>query len=570
MITEILGLLTPGGRRFLVFSIAGFVLYALTGVAMSLLVLKILLDVSGGSASGLPTLWGLLFLCLLVKGGANILADLQKHYAGFDVVLQLRRRIVRRLKTFSLGFYTNERLGEIGVIIHKDVDNMEMVVGHIWTRMVADFIVSILLIVPLFLLDPIMGALMLSTLPAALLLLGTELGKGRRIEEENGDLLANMVSLFVEYVKGIPLLRAFSGNRFLDDELAESARGFGLCSERASRYRAGMLARYAFLLDMAFLVMAIGGIVRVWTGALPVLSYLIFVLVGREFYKPFGAMETHWLNYLKVTDSYARIKSLLDAPVVKEPVRPRTPRCFDVSFDLVSFSYERDEFAMRDISFTVPERTMTALVGESGSGKTTAIHLLLRFWDVAAGAIRIGGVDIRDMSYDELLGSVSIVMQNVQLFADSIEGNIRIGKDGATRDEVIEAARRARIHDFIMSLPEGYATPVGENGVGLSGGQKQRISIARAFLKDAPILLLDEMTSNVDPINEAQIQEAVSELAVNRTVLVVAHHLSTVRSADQILVFRGGSIVQAGTHESLLEDADGYYSALWRKAEIRK
>ena len=204
MITEILGLLTPGGRRFLVFSIAGFVLYALTGVAMSLLVLKILLDVTGGSASGLPTLWGLLFLCLLVKGGANILADLQKHYAGFDIVLQLRRRIVRRLKTFSLGFYTNERLGEIGVIIHKDVDNMEMVVGHIWTRMVADFIVSILLIVPLFLLDPIMGALMLSTLPAALLLLGTELGKGRRIEEENGDLLANMVSLFVEYVKGIP------------------------------------------------------------------------------------------------------------------------------------------------------------------------------------------------------------------------------------------------------------------------------------------------------------------------------------------------------------------------------
>ena len=150
-------------------------------------------------------------------------------------------------------------------------------------------------------------------------------------------------------------------------------------------------------------------------------------------------------------------------------------------------------------------------------------------------------------------GSVSIVMQNVQLFADSIEGNIRIGKDGATRDEVIEAARRARIHDFIMSLPEGYATPVGENGVGLSGGQKQRISIARAFLKDAPILLLDEMTSNVDPINEALIQEAVSELAVDRTVLVVAHHLSTVRSADQILVFRGGSIVQAGTHESLIE-----------------
>lgn len=566
MIGEILGLLTPGGRRSLLLGIAGFVLYALTGVAMSLLMLKLLSDIIGGSASELPALWALLALCLLVKGGAALLADLQKHHAGFDVVLQLRRRIVQRLKSFSLGFYTNERLGEIGVVIHKDVDNMEMVVGHLWTRMTADFVVSLLLIVPLFFLDPLMGALTVSTLPVALLLLGLELGKGQRIEKENGNLLADMVSLFVEYVKGIPLLKAFSENETLDRELAESARRFGRCSERASKYRAGMLARYAFLLDMAFLAMAIGGIVRVRTGSLPLLSYLIFVIVGREFYKPFGAMEAHWLSYLKVTDSYARIKKVLDAPVVREPAQPKAPCSFGVSFDHVSFSYGKGEFSMRDISFTVPERTMTALVGGSGSGKTTAVHLLLRFWEPSSGAVRVGGVDIRDMRYDELLGSVSIVMQNVQLFADTIEENIRIGRDGASMDEVVEAARRARIHDFIMSLPEGYATPVGENGVGLSGGQKQRLSIARAFLKDAPILLLDEMTSNVDPINEALIQEAVSELARNRTVLVVAHHLSTVRSADQILVFRGGAIVQSGTHESLVADGEGYYAALWRKA----
>ena len=182
---------------------------------------------------------------------------------------------------------------------------------------------------------------------------------------------------------------------------------------------------------------------------------------------------------------------------------------------------------------------------------------------VTDGAIRIGDVDVRDISYDELLGSVSIVMQDVRLFADTIEGNIRLGKAAASREEIVTAAKKARIHDSIMSLPDGYQTMIGENGVGLSGGQKQRLSIARAFLKDAPILLLDEITSNVDPVNEALIQEAISELAKDRTVLVIAHHLSTIRSADQILVFQDGRIVQSGQHEALLSDTKGYYYKLW-------
>lgn len=225
---------------------------------------------------------------------------------------------------------------------------------------------------------------------------------------------------------------------------------------------------------------------------------------------------------------------------------------------------------MSNVSFCTPEHTLTALVGESGSGKTTVTNLLLRFWDVERGSVKIGGVDIRHMSYDDLLGSISIVMQNVQLFADTIEGNIRIGKRNATTGEVIEAAKKARIHDFIMTLPEGYQTVIGENGVGLSGGQRQRISIARAFLKDAPILLLDEVTSNVDPVNETLIQEAITELAKNRTVLVVAHHLNTIRSADQIIVFKNGHIVQAGRHEKLIQDTTGYYYQLWNEGKETK
>ncbi|KEJ92573.1 ABC transporter [Synergistes jonesii] len=543
MIKEIWNTLTGRGKRSLLLSIIGFVIYALSGTAMMLLVLNAIEAVLIGK-SDMRIYWLTLVLCLLIKGGSNMFADIQKHFAGFDIVYEIRAKIIYRLKTFSLGFYTNERLGEISNIIHKDVDNMEMVVGHMWTRMCADFIVSLILLIFLFSVDAKMTLIMLVLLPFALFFLARGLKKANKLEEETGNALSDMVSLFVEYVRGIPLLKAFSESRQFDKKLSAAATDFGERSKTTSKNKAAVLSLYGFFIDLAFGVTVVAGILLVAGRKAAVMDYLVFVILSREFYKPFIAMETHWMNYLKVTDSFVRIKKITEAPTVIEPKNPETPTEFSITFDKVGFSYETGGFAMKDISFHTPERTLTALVGESGSGKTTVTNLLLRFWDVNAGNISIGNVDVRNISYDELLGSVSIVMQNVQLFADTIEGNIRIGKANAAKDEIITAAKKARIHDFILSLPDGYQTSVGENGAGLSGGQKQRIAIARAFLKDAPILLLDEITSNVDPVNEALIQEAISELAENRTVLVIAHHLSTVRSADQILVFRNGAIVQ--------------------------
>jgi len=260
---------------------------------------------------------------------------------------------------------------------------------------------------------------------------------------------------------------------------------------------------------------------------------------------------------------------LLDAPIIEVPKNPKEPKSFDIAFEDVGFFYEKGEFELKNASFRLKEGTLTALVGPSGSGKTTVTNLLLRFWELQQGSIRIGGVDLREMDYDELLGNISIVMQNVMLFADTIEGNIKVGNRNATRKDVITAAKKAMVHDFIMSLPQGYDTPVGENGVGLSGGQKQRISIARAFLKNAPIVILDEITSNVDPINEAKIQQAISNLAKNRTVLVIAHHLRTIRTADSILVFNEGEIVQSGAHDELIMQ-DGLYQMLWQSQEGAK
>lgn len=562
MIKEIWNTLTLGGKRALSLSVTGFTLYALSGIAMMYIVLKSLEAVMSGS-SVLLWYWIALAACLLIKGGSNILADVKKHHAGFDIVFQIRKNIIYRLKAFSLGFYTNERLGEISTIIHKDVDKMEMVVGHVWTRMLADFIVSAILLTVLVVYDPKMALLMISALPVAVLFLTLGLKRGERLEEKAGNDLADMVSVFVEYVKGIPLLKAFSESRRFEEKVEQTARDFGQSSKAVSRNRAAVLAVYGLIIDVSFWIMLTAGLLLLLTGKLPVYGFLLFAIISREFYKPFLALESHWVNYLTVTDSYRRIKKITEAETVPEPERPIHPTEYAISFEDVSFSYEEGGFTMQNISFHTPAQTLTALVGGSGSGKTTITNLLLRFWDVTDGAIRIGGVDVRDMSYDELLGSVSIVMQNVQLFADTIEGNIRLGKAAATQEEIITAAKKARIHDFIMSLPDGYQTMIGENGVGLSGGQKQRLSIARAFLKDAPILLLDEITSNVDPVNEALIQEAISELAKDRTVLVIAHHLSTIRSADQILVFQDGRIVQSGQHETLLSDSDGYYHKLW-------
>ena len=562
MIKEIWNTLTPSGKRSLSLSVTGFTLYALSGIAMMYIVLKSLEAIMSGS-SVLLWYWIALAACLLIKGGSNILADVKKHHAGFDIVFQIRKNIIYRLKAFSLGFYTNERLGEISTIIHKDVDKMEMVVGHVWTRMLADFIVSAILLTALVVYDPKMALLMISALPVAALFLTLGLKRGERLEEKAGNDLADMVSVFVEYVKGIPLLKAFSESRRFEKKVEQTARDFGQSSQAVSRNRAAVLAVYGLIIDVSFWIMLTAGLLLLLMGKLPVYGFLLFAIISREFYKPFLALESHWVNYLTVTDSYRRIKKITEAETVPEPERPIHPTEYAISFEDVSFSYEEGGFTMQNISFHTPAQTLTALVGGSGSGKTTITNLLLRFWDVTDGAIRIGGVDVRDMSYDELLGSVSIVMQNVQLFADTIEGNIRLGKAAATQEEIITAAKKARIHDFIMSLPDGYQTMIGENGVGLSGGQKQRLSIARAFLKDAPILLLDEITSNVDPVNEALIQEAISELAKDRTVLVIAHHLSTIRSADQILVFQDGRIVQSGQHETLLSDSDGYYHKLW-------
>jgi len=564
MFREMLKLLTKTGKRDLIISSVFFALYGLSSIAMIVIVFSILFQIfDGTSLASLYKYFIAIGLLVVFKGICNMVADMKKHSAGFDIVQQIRERMIIKLKKFSLGFYTNERLGEINTILHKDVDNMSLVVGHMWTRMFGDFLIAAVVFVGLASIDIKLALIMAVSVPIALIFLYLTIKQSEKIENQNNSALLDMVSLFVEYVRGIPVLKSFSNNKSLDNELMNKTKKFGETSKAASRFKAKQLSIFGFLLDIGYLVLLIAGAILVIKGSLDVLHFIIFAVISKEFYKPFASIEQHYMYYVSAVDSYERLSRILYADVISDKVNGIIPKDNDIAFENIDFSYEKDEFKMEKLSFSIAEKTMTALVGESGSGKTTITNLLLRFYDVHKGKITLGGTDIRDIPYDELLDRISIVMQNVQLFDNTIEENIRVGKKGATKEEIIKAAKKARIHDFIMSLPKGYETDIGENGGLLSGGQRQRISIARAFLKDAPILILDEMTSNVDPVNESLIQDAITELAKNRTVIVIAHHLKTIQKADQILVFQKGNLLEKGKHGELL-DKNAYYTKLWK------
>ena len=564
MFKEILKLLTKNGKKSLLISSLFFALYSLCSIVMLVIVFSTFFKILSGKDM-ISLYKNFIFISILVifKGICNMIADLEKHNAGFDIVQKIRELMIIKLKKFSLSFYTNERLGEINTILHKDVDNMSLVVGHMWSRMFGEFLVAFVVFFGLIMFNIKLALVMVISIPIALEFLYFTTKKSKKIENKNNSALLDTVSLFVEYVRGIPVLKSFSNNKSLDKKLTEKIEKFGETSKITSKFKAKQLAIFAFLLDIGYFILLIFGTIFVLKGELNIFSFIIFSIVSKEFYKPFASMETHYMYYISAVDSYERLGKILYANTIPDRSNGLSPKKNNISFENIFFYYEKDNFKIEDLSFDIKENSITALVGESGSGKTTITNLLLRFYDVNQGSIKLGNIDIRDIPYDELLNRISIVMQNVQLFNNTIEENLRVGKKDANKEEIIEACKKSKIHDFIMSLPEQYETHIGENGGLLSGGQRQRISIARAFLKNAPILILDEMTSNVDPINESLIQEAITELAKNRTVLVIAHHLKTIQHADQILVFQKGKLLEKGKHQELLQK-EGYYKKLWQ------
>ena len=468
------------------------------------------------------------------------------------------------LKKLSMGFFSNRDAGDLSTVLLRDYSEIENFAQQILPQVATILIRFTLAIIVLSAFDVKMMLAVFIVIPLAL---PFALISMKRMEKEGALLQRSQqeaASGILEYVGGIRTLKAFhmAGEQFetLKDTLNKQ-REASINIETKAAAPVSMLGR--FVLNCGIGLVMLAGSYLMFNGKLQVFYYIAFLLLTLTIYDPVLSLFTFIADLTRTTRSGKRIRALFEEKPLDEPENSAKPAGTDIAFKDVSFGYG-DKEVLHHINISFPEKSVTALVGPSGSGKSTITRLIARFWDADSGEVSFGGIPVKEMNSGELLENISMVFQDVYLFRDTIEANIRMGRSDATHEDVVEAAKKAACHDFIMSLPDGYETMVGEGGSTLSGGEKQRISIARALLKDAPVILLDEATSSLDPENEVLIQQAISALVENKTVIVIAHRLQSVCNADQIVVLKDGEVYEAGDHEGLLK-MNGPYAKLWKE-----
>lgn len=454
-------------------------------------------------------------------------------------------------------------MGNITAVVTSDLMFVEEHSMATLSRIVTGTLSTVIGLIILTVLDYRIGAISAVALLLAYLALQAIQTAVKHQSAVRQETQSRLISAVLEYIKGIAVIKAFRLTGEQAEKINREFRHYRDASIDFEEKFIPLSLRFdsCFTLGIGFTILAAAFFTLQQTMELSfMLMLLIFIF---QFYLPFKAMGVLSIKVRIMEAALNRYDAIIQAPIIDENGREVELNRFDIEFQDVSFAYEQ-ETVLRHVTFTVPERSMTALVGRSGSGKTTIASLIARFWDVQQGTVKIGGADVKEMTCDSLLKHISMVFQNVYLFNDTILNNIRFGKPEATPQEVAEACKKACCHDFIMALEHGYDTVVGEGGCTLSGGEKQRISIARAILKDAPIILLDEATASVDPDNEKHIQAAISALVKDKTLVVIAHRLSTIKGADQILVIDGGMIIQKGVHHELIRE-QGQYQDFWHR-----
>ena len=482
---------------------------------------------------------------------------------GYAVIAKQRITIGDRLRRVPMGFFNQNSLGEITTTVTTDLNFLEMYAMHVLDKVANGFISVLVMSVFMFLFDWRMGIVFLLGLFAAMLVYRAMQKRMITVAAKQKQTQAELVAATLEYVQGMSVIKSFN----LTGEQAKRAEAaFQKNSEASYETEKNFIPLYS-LFSICFKIAC--GVILVMApmlaigGEISLVKMLTAVIATFTIYAPIELMGSLTSMVRLMEASLNRVERVKSVPLMDEGTKNQPLSGHDIAFENVGFSYDGKEEVIRGLSFHVPEHTMTAIVGASGCGKTTVTRLIARFWDVQRGSVKIGGRDVRDMNCDELLENISMVFQNVYLFNDTIEANIKFGRPDATHELVVEAAKKARCHDFIVELPDGYDTMLGENGANLSGGERQRISIARAILKDAPIILLDEATASIDPENENHIQRAINALVKDKTLVVIAHRLSTVRAADQILVMDDGRLAESGTHAELLAKP-GIYRRFWQ------
>lgn len=485
---------------------------------------------------------------------------------GYEFVARERIAVGNHMRTVPMGFFHQNSLGSITTIATTDLNFLEMYSMHILDRISTGTISMVLMSVLIFFFDWKIGIVFVLGTGLSLLVYQKMQKRGIDLSGKQKEAQSEAIGATLEYIQGIAVIKSFNRQDASLAKVKHAYEGSFETNYAIEREFAPLNTLYSTIFRSASCVIMFLGSWLALNGEIDFARFVVIMVSCFMVFNPLEIMGQMTLLIRMLEASLNRVEAIRRVPRIDADGTEVAVNSHDIAFDDVSFSYDGGEALLHDLSFSIPPCSLCAIVGPSGSGKTTVTRLIARFWDVQSGQVSVGGHDVREFTCDSLLENISMVFQNVYLFHDTIAGNIRLGKPQATHEEMVAAARQAQCHDFITALPQGYETVVGEGGSTLSGGEKQRISIARAILKDSPIILLDEATASVDPENESLIQNAIRELVKDKTLVVIAHRLSTVRRADQILVIDGGTVADRGTHEELLS-RQGVYRKFW---EIRQ
>ena len=514
---------------------------------------------------------GIMILLAMLRGVFYGTSIWRAHQSAYNALTRLRLRIISHLQRLPLGFFQERKVGDLVNIINHDVEQIEIYLAHGLPEILSATLFPALLWVIIMVLDWRLGLSLISLLPVAFLLqmaVKTLWGKSFQHFMESTQKMSEDL---LEYVATISVIKAFSNEENRTEWVLGGMRDYIRWVKRSMFSVTVPMTLITMFLEGGIVVMTLIGLWMMSSGELTVARFILALILGGLFSSSFAKLATFQHFRIVYGQSLAKVQSITEVQTKETADKKTDTTQTDVCFEHVTFSYpNKEDNALKDVCLQFPKGSHTAIVGESGSGKTTLASLMMGFWQPQTGTIRLGGENIMEFSERNIADYFSMVQQEVFLFNTTIRDNIRIGRPTATQKEVEMAAERARIHDFIMGLPNGYDTLAGEAGVKFSGGEKQRISIARMLLKDSPIVILDEATAALDGENEKLIQEALDELQRNKTVITIAHRLNTIQDMERIVVMDKGQVVSKGTHQELMKDCSLYRNMTETQEQVSK
>ena len=526
--------------------------------ALQFAALMLTLDILVGGAD--LRIWpviGVMVVSVVGRAACSYWSTNAETETGYFMVAEKRIHIGDRLRYIPMGYFNDNSLGNITAVVTTTLSDVENNAARCLVSVIGGFLNTLGLCLGLTVADWRLGLLAIAGILAYLG--GTELSQRAMLKTGPARQHAqmNLVEAVLEYIQGMSVVKSYGLDK--DSGQAVQRTVDESCDKALSLEKSVVpwMGLRQVVVRVFSVAIAVCALAFYSGGTLSLARCLLMLVASFMLYAELESAGNMADNLQMLGASMDKANSIDDTPVMDIDGAELTPADTSVEFQDVSFAYG-DRTILDHVSLTVPSGSITAVVGPSGGGKTTLCNLIARFWDVQSGKITVGGYDVREYKLDSLMKNISMVFQSVYLFNDTVENNIKFGRPDATHEQVVAAARAACCHDFIMALPDGYDTVLGEGGGSLSGGEKQRISIARAMLKDAPIVILDEATASVDPENEAELQAAISALTRGKTLIMIAHRLNTVRNADQILVLSGGHIVQRGTHQELMAQGGLY------------